>query len=421
LSLRRSRQLYRGAAVKDEATMLNKMNVRDLSDDQIRGKRVLVRVDYNVPLDDGRVADDARIRATLPTLGYLRERDARIVLMSHLGRPKGEVVPKYSLKPVAERLGQLLGETIAFVPGTVSDEAIKASEELVPKSLLLLENTRFDAREEKNDPSMSEALARLGDVYVNDAFGTAHRAHASTEGVAHYLQPAVAGLLMERELEYLGGLTVDPRRPFVAILGGAKVSGKIDLIERLLGAVDRLCVGGAMACTFLRAMGLETGESLVEEDLVGLAAKLIERAGETLVLPTEAIVAPSLDRGDLAHTVSVEELPKDEMLLDIGPESARAFSDRLRSASTILWNGPVGVFEHEAFAQGTRTVALAVAEATDRGATSVVGGGDSAAAVAAFGLADRMSHVSTGGGATLELLAGKELPGVAALTERGPA
>jgi phosphoglycerate kinase len=400
--------------------VLDKMTVRDLSDAQLGGKRALVRVDYNVPLDDdGRVVDDARIRATLPTLDYLRGRDAKIVIISHIGRPKGEVVPKYSLRPVAEHLARLLGEEVEFVASTVSDEAVAASERLDPGGLLLLENTRFDPRETKNDRSMAEALAALGDAYVNDAFGAAHRAHASTEAVAHFLQPAVAGLLMERELENLGGLLAEPQRPFVAVLGGAKVSGKIDLIDNLLGGVDRLCVGGAMACTFLRARGLETGTSLVEEDLIDLAGRLMQKEGDKLVLPTDAVVAPSLDGGADARVVGVDAIPSDEMLLDIGPDSARAFAAVVSGARTILWNGPVGVFEQEAFAGGTEVVGRAIAKATAGGATSVVGGGDSAAAVAALGLVEHMSHVSTGGGATLEFLAGKVLPGVAALTDKG--
>ncbi len=402
--------------------MLNKMNVRDLSDVQLQGRRALVRVDYNVPLGEaGQVTDDARIQATLPTLSYLRGRQARIVLMSHLGRPKGEVVAKYSLRPVAQHLARLLGEEVGFVPSTVSDEAVAATERLEPARVLLLENTRFDAREEKNDPSLAEAMSALGDVYVNDAFGTAHRAHASTAGVARYIRPAVAGLLMEREIEYLGGLLAEPARPFIAVLGGAKVSGKIDLIENLLGKVDRLCIGGAMACTFLRAKGLETGASLVEEDLIDLATELLERAGGALILPSDAVVAPSLESGEGAHVVSVEAIPATQMLLDVGPASARTFGSVIKSAKTILWNGPVGVFEQAAYAEGTRAVGLAVAEATAGGATSIVGGGDSAAAVAAFGLVGRMTHVSTGGGATLEFLAGQELPGVAALTDRDAA
>jgi phosphoglycerate kinase len=399
--------------------MLDKLTVRDLGADQLKGKRALVRVDYNVPLDDeGRVEDDVRIRATLPTLQLLRDRGASLVLMSHLGRPKGERNPKYSLRPVGARLAELLGAEVDFAEETVSQEAVAKSKSLGPGGILLLENTRFDPRETENDPALARELAALGDLYVNDAFGTAHRAHASTAGVAAFLKPAVAGLLLERELEYLGRLLEDPSRPFVALLGGAKVSGKIDLIERFLGKVDRLCIGGAMACTFLRAMGLETGKSLVEEDLVDFATRMLEQAGPALVLPTDAVVAPAIDRGEEARVVGREAMPSGEMLLDIGPGSAEAFAGIVRGARTILWNGPMGVFEQAAFANGTTVVGTAVADATSSGAISVVGGGDSAAAVAELGLADRMSHVSTGGGASLELLAGAELPGVAALTDR---
>jgi len=399
--------------------MLNKLTVRELSDVQLRGKRALVRVDYNVPLDEeGEVTDDARIRATLPTLEYLRGRGAKIVLISHLGRPKGEPVPKYSLRPVAGRLSELLDAEVRFQPSTVSEEAVAASEGLKPGEVVLLENTRYDARETANDRELARALAKLGDVYVNDAFGAAHRAHASTAGVAKFLKPAVAGLLMERELEYLGRLLREPQRPYVAILGGAKVSDKIDLIENLLSKVDRLCVGGAMACTFLRAMALETGKSLVEQDHIDFAAGLIDKAGDALVLPTDGVVAPRPERGDQARIVSRKGIPADQMLLDIGPSSARAFADAARGARTILWNGPMGVFEQEAFGTGTRLVAQGVAEATADGATSVIGGGDTAAAVATFGLTESMTHVSTGGGAALEFLAGKDLPGVVALTDR---
>ncbi len=399
--------------------MLSKMNVRDLSDVELNRKRALMRVDYNVPLDEGgAVADDARIRATIPTIQYLRGRGAKIVLMSHLGRPKGVAVPKYSLQPVAEHLSHLLDVEVAFAPTTVGGEAVAASERLEPGQVLLLENTRFDARETANDPELSRALAALGDVYINDAFGAAHRAHASTAGVASFLRPAVAGLLMERELEHLGRLLAAPEAPFVAVLGGAKVSGKIDLIENLLQKVERLCIGGAMACTFLRALGLETGRSLVEEELIGLADELMKRAGDKLLLPQDAVVAPAIERGDEARIVGRQAIPSELMLLDIGPKSAADFADALKGARTILWNGPLGVFEQQAFAGGTRVVARAVAAATAAGAQSVVGGGDSAAAVAALDLGDRITHVSTGGGATLEFLAGKELPGVVALTDR---
>jgi phosphoglycerate kinase len=402
--------------------VFEKMTVRDLGEAELDGRRVLVRVDFNVPLDDdGSVADDARIRATLPTLDYLRARGARLVLLSHMGRPKGERVEKFSLQPVAERLSDLLGDSVSFVDSTTAPEAVSATEQLEPRGVLLLENTRFDPRETKNDVAMAQELALLGDVYVNDAFGTAHRAHASTTGVASLLQPAVAGMLMERELEYLGGLLADPGRPFVTILGGAKVSGKIDLIDNFLSRVDRLCVGGAMACTFLKAQGLETGKSLVEDDLVEFAAGLIEQAGDTLVLPQDAVVAPGLDGGSQAQIVSVKEIPDDQMVLDIGPHSAGAFREIVSNARTILWNGPVGAFEHPPFGAGSRVVAQGVVEATERGATSVVGGGDTAAAVAGFGLAESVSHVSTGGGASLEFLAGNPLPGLEALTDKGAA
>lgn len=399
--------------------MLEKMTVRDLSDTQVRGRRALIRVDYNVPLDDkGNVTDDSRIRATLPTLQYLRGREARIVLIAHLGRPKGRPDPRYSLSPVADQLSELLGEEVGFVPTTVSAEAILATRALEPGQVVLLENTRFDPGETQNDEAFSRKLAELGDFYVNDAFGAAHRAHASTEGVTRFLQPAVSGLLMERELDQLGGLLEEPDAPFVAVMGGAKVSGKIDLIENLLDRVDRLCIGGAMACTFFRALGLGTGRSLVEEDLVDFAGALLERAGDKLVLPVDGVVAPSLDEGEPTRVASRDEIPQDQMFADIGPESAKAFAREVKTGKTILWNGPVGVFERDAFAQGSRVIAQAVAEATSAGAKSVVGGGDTASAVAAFGLKDGMSHISTGGGATLEFLAGKELPGVTALTER---
>ena len=395
------------------------MTVRELSDVQVRGQRALIRVDYNVPVDEsGEVGDDARIRATLPTLEYLRGREARLVLMAHLGRPKGSPDPKYSLAPVATHLSSLLGDDVRFIPSLVSKQAIEASERLEPGQVMLLENTRFEPGETKNDEALSKKLAKLGDFYLNDAFGAAHRAHASTEGVTHFLQPAVAGLLMERELEHLGSLLEKPEKPFVAILGGAKVSGKIDLIENLIDRLDRLCIGGAMACTFFRAMGLQTGESLVEEDLIDVAGELLERSGDKLLLPTDGVVAPSLEEGERATAVSRDRIPADQVYADIGPQSAETFADEVEIARTILWNGPVGVFEREAFSQGTEVMARAVAKATSGGAKSVVGGGDTAAAVAALGLSDRMTHISTGGGATLEFLAGNELPGIAALTDR---
>jgi phosphoglycerate kinase len=398
---------------------MNKKTVRDLRDDQLRGKRALVRVDFNVPLDDKHaITDDTRIRAALPTIELLLDKGARVILLSHLGRPKGKPEQKYSLDPVARRLQQLIPKKhVCFVESTDSDEAMKATHD---KScdVVLLENTRFLAGEEKNDERLSRALAELGDVYVNDAFGSAHRAHASTEGLAHHLHPAVAGLLMETELEYLGKALSNPNRPFVAVLGGAKISGKIDVIESLLPKVDRMIIGGAMACTFFKAMGLETGKSLVEADRVAMAKTLLQRAGDKLVLPVDAVVAPSLEQGSAAQTVARDKIPADQAMFDIGPKSAEKFGEIVASGRTVVWNGPMGVFETPPFDKGTLAVANAMAAATDRGATTVIGGGDSAAAVEQLGLAARMSHVSTGGGASLEFLEGKVLPGVAALDDR---
>ena len=397
---------------------MNKKTVRDLRDDEVRGKRALVRVDFNVPLDDHmRVTDDTRIRAAIPTIEYLRERGARVVLLSHLGRPKGKPESKYSLEPVARRLAELLpSDDFMFLESTDTDEAMKATHG--PAGIVLLENTRFLGGEETNDERLSRALAELGDLYVNDAFGSAHRAHASTEGVARYLKPAVAGMLMEKELQYLGTALAEPKRPFVAILGGAKISGKIDVIEQLLPKVDQMIIGGAMACTFFNAMGLETGKSLVEADRVPMAKQLLARGGNKLVLPIDARVARSMDAGSGAHIVARDAIPSDEAMFDIGPESERLFADVIRGAKTVVWNGPMGVFEKPPFDSGTRAVASAMAEATKRGSTTIVGGGDSAAAVADLGLEAAMSHVSTGGGASLEFLEGKTLPGVAALDDR---
>ena len=398
---------------------MNKKTIADLPDSGIRGRRALVRVDFNVPLDDsGRVADDTRIRAALPTLNYLRERGARVVILSHLGRPKGKPTPKYSLEPVSRRLAEIVPCDVGFVETTDSDEALKATLDLPDGGMVLLENTRFLGGEETNDPRLARALAQLGDFFVNDAFGAAHRAHASTAGVAEHLRPAVAGLLMEKELEYLGGALSNPARPFVAILGGAKISGKIDVIEALLPAVDRMLIGGAMACTFFRAQGVETGKSLVEPDRVDLARQILSRSDRKLILPSDALVAPAIDRPDDAHAVAREAIPPDEAMFDIGPKSIDDFANAIRSAKTILWNGPMGVFETPPFDAGTRAIAAALADATDRGATTIVGGGDSAAAVEEAGLANRMSHVSTGGGASLEFLEGKPLPGVEALDDR---
>ncbi len=395
---------------------MKKKTVRDLSDAQLRDKRALLRVDFNVPLDaNGEITDDTRIRAALPTIELLLERGARPVILSHLGRPKGKPEQKYSLQPVAERLTELVGSDVIFVESTDSDEALKASQNLKSGQVLLLENTRFLGGEEKNDPRLARALAELGDCFVNDAFGAAHRAHASTVGVAEHLRPAVAGLLMDMELEYLGSALANPKRPFVAILGGAKISGKIDVIEQLLPKVDGLLIGGAMACTFYKAMGLETGKSLVEEDRVPMAKDLLARAGMRLTLPHDAMVAPSLEQATAAKAVPRNGIPRDQAMFDIGPQTAASYSRAIASAKTIIWNGPMGVFETPPFDRGTRAIAEAMASATAKGATTIVGGGDSAAAVAEAGLEKKMSHVSTGGGASLEFLEGKKLPGVEVL------
>ncbi|HEY4305649.1 MAG TPA: phosphoglycerate kinase [Gemmatimonadaceae bacterium] len=397
---------------------MNKKTIKDLSDAEVRGQRALVRVDFNVPLDSGKVSDDTRIRAALPTIQALLDRGARVVLLSHLGRPKGKPEAKYSLQPVAMRLAELMPkENIVFVESTDSDDAIKTTHDTSAR-VILLENTRFLGGEESNEERLSRGLAQLGDFYVNDAFGSAHRAHASTEGVAHFLKPAVAGLLMQKELDYLGSALENPQRPFVAVLGGAKISGKIDVIEQLLPKVDKLIIGGAMACTFFKAMGLETGRSLVEADRVEMAKDLLKRGGDKLVLPTDANVAQSLDAASNARIVSRDAIPADQAMFDVGPKSAQFFAETIGSAKTVVWNGPMGVFETKPFDAGTRAVADALAAATKKGATTIVGGGDSAAAVTEMGLGSAMSHVSTGGGASLEFLEGKVLPGVAALDDK---
>ena len=400
---------------------MNTRTIRDLAPSEIKAKRALVRVDFNVPLDGARITDDTRIRAAIPTLQALIKGGARIVLLSHLGRPKAKPEAKYSLAPVAARLGELLGKPVAFFPETDTDAAVAATKALADGDVLLLENTRFLPGEEKNDPALSKSFARLGDFYVNDAFGTAHRAHASTAGVAAFLRPAVAGLLMETELKWLGAALEKPKRPFIAILGGSKISGKIDVIEAMMPKVDGILVGGAMACTFFKAMGFETGTSLVEPDRVEMAESLIERAAFRLTLPHDAIVAPSVEAGATgakAHAVKRDAIPATEAMLDIGPDSAQSYTRAILAAKTIVWNGPMGVFETPPFDAGTKAVAHAMAEATAKGAITIVGGGDSAAAVEQMGLAAKMSHVSTGGGASLEFLEGKTLPGVAALNER---
>lgn len=398
------------------------LTLQDLPDTALRDRRVLVRVDYNVPLDEGRVTDDTRIRATLPTLEYLLERGARVILVSHLGRPKGEWVPKFSLRPAADRLAELIDAPVRFVDDVVGAEARSAVDSLGAGEILVLENARFLEGEETNDEALAEAFAALGDVFVNDAFGAAHRAHASTCGVAEVMReegrPAVAGLLMERELRFLGSALEAPERPFVAILGGAKISGKIDVIEHLLPRVDHLLIGGAMANTFFRALGLETGGSLVEEDRIEMARELLERAGDKLVLPVDCVVAGRAEPGIRTWILDRDAVPPEGSIFDIGPKSVATFGEFIAKARTVLWNGPMGIFEIPEFSEGSDGIARAVADATGRGATTIIGGGDTAAAVEAAGLADRMTHVSTGGGASLEFLEGRTLPGVAALDTR---
>jgi phosphoglycerate kinase len=394
---------------------LHKLGVRDLD---LQGEqRVLVRVDFNVPLRDGQVADDSRIRATLPTLDYLGKAGARVILMSHLGRPK-KADPALSLAPVAARLSELTGKPVAFATDCIGDVPERLAQALPAGGLLLLENLRFHPEEEANDAAFARALARLGQVYVNDAFGTAHRAHASTVGVTAYLHPAAAGLLLARELEVLGRALERPERPFVAILGGAKISGKIDVITHLLPRVDRMLIGGAMMFTFAAAKGLQTGRSLVEPDRVDLARDLLRQAGPKLLLPVDTVVAKAPDAsGAPGRVVPLDAIPAGEAGVDIGPGTVAEFKAVLAGARTVLWNGPMGIFEVAAFARGTREVAKLLADATDHGATTIVGGGDSVAAIEEAGLGDRVSHLSTGGGASLEFLEGKVLPGVAALTD----
>ena len=384
------------------------------------GKRVLVRVDFNVPVAGGAVTDDSRIVGALPTIRYLLQQNARVVLCSHLGRPKGGPDSKYSLKPVRERLARLLRQDVAWADDCVGPAAEAAANALAPGQVLLLENLRFHPEEEQNDPAFAQALARLGDAYVNDAFGTAHRAHASTEGVTRFLRPAVAGFLMQTELDYLGNALAHAKRPFVAVLGGSKISGKIDVITALLGKVDRLLIGGAMMFTFLKAQGKPVGRSLVEDDKLELARRVLADAATRnveLVLPTDCIASTAADGSAPATPKPVAQLGADEMGVDIGPESLALFAAKLRDAKTVLWNGPMGIFEVPAFAAGTMGVAKAMSELKAGGAVTVVGGGDSVAAVHQSGLAERFSHLSTGGGASLEFLEGKVLPGVAALED----
>ena len=394
-----------------------KRTLASLDPAALEGRRALVRVDFNCPIAGGRVTDDLRIRAALPTIKYLRDRGARVVLLSHLGRPKGSPAPRYSMEPVVHALEGLLGSPVTFLPDPTSATAVATTRHMPRGGIALAENTRFFPGEETNDAELAGRFAALGDLYVNDAFGSAHRAHASTEGVARLLKPAVSGFLMEKELQYLGQALTTPKRPFVAVMGGAKISGKIDLVEALLPTVDAILVGGAMACTFFQAMGLEVGTSLVEADRVEMAAALLARAGKKLVLPLGAVVAQKLDGAAETRTVPRDAIPAGWAMFDIDPDTETEFGRRITGAGTVVWNGPMGVFETPPFDHGTLAVAQAMARATDAGTITVVGGGDSAAAVGSAGLANRMTHVSTGGGASLEFLEGKVLPGVAALDE----
>jgi phosphoglycerate kinase len=397
---------------------MDKKTIRDID---VKGKRVLVRVDFNVPLatdpESGaiEVTDDTRIRAALPTIRYLLDQGAAVILMSHLGRPKGKVVEGLRMDPVAQRLSQLLGQPVRKLDDCVGPEVSQAVEEMAPGEVILLENTRFHAEETKNDAAFAQALASLGEVYVNDAFGTAHRAHASTEGVTHYL-PAVAGFLMEKELTFLGRALTAPEHPFITILGGAKVSDKIGVIENLLPRVEGLLIGGGMANTFLKAQGYEVGESLVEDDKLEVARGLLAEAGARLVLPVDVVIADAFSADAQRRTVGVDEVPSGWRILDIGPQTVALFKEKLAGAKTVVWNGPMGVFEFAPFAEGTQAIAGALAELE---ATIIIGGGDSVAAVEQAGVADKMTHISTGGGAALEFLEGKELPGMAALQDKG--
>jgi phosphoglycerate kinase len=390
------------------------MMKKTVKDVDLKGKRVLMRVDFNVPMADGKVTDDKRIKASLPTIQYVLDQGASLILMSHLGRPKGGPSPEFSLKAASEALAALLGKPVQMAPDCIGPEVSRMAAGLKPGDVLMLENTRFHAGEEKNDLELAKALAALGEIYVNDAFGSAHRAHSSTEGVARFL-PAVSGFLMEQELEYLGRATSDPAHPYIAILGGAKISDKIAVVENLLAKCDKLIIGGGMANTFLAAKGHAMQDSLVETASIATAGAIADKAGDRLVLPVDAVIADRFEADADSKVVAVDSVPPGWRIMDIGPQSIELFKSTLQGAKLIVWNGPMGVFEMPKFAEGTFAIARLLA---DSGATTVIGGGDSASAVKKAGVAKQMTHVSTGGGASLEYLEGKVLPGVAALLDR---
>lgn len=394
------------------------MNKKSIKDIQVQGKRVFCRVDFNVPMQDGQVTDDTRIKAALPTISYLVEQGAKVILASHLGRPKGQVVEELRLTPVATRLSELFNKDVRKVDEAKGDAVLAEVNKLADGDILLLENVRFYPGEEKNDPELAKAFSELADIYVNDAFGAAHRAHASTEGIAHYL-PAVSGFLMQKELDVLGKALSNPERPFTAIIGGAKVKDKIDVIENLLEKVDNLIIGGGLSYTFTKAQGYEIGTSLLEEDKIELAKSFITKAeakGVKLYMPIDAVIASEFNANADSEIVDIDKIPTNQMGLDIGPKTGELYANVIKSSKLVIWNGPMGVFEFDKFANGTKAVAQALADSTDT--YSVVGGGDSAAAAEKFGLADQMSHISTGGGASLEFMEGKQLPGVVALNDK---
>ncbi|MEI8135310.1 MAG: phosphoglycerate kinase [bacterium] len=407
------------------------MNFKTIDDIDVKSKRVFLRVDFNVPLTKATpftITDDTRIRASLPTIEALRSRGARIILASHLGRPKGAPTPEFSLAPIRERLQELVGSDVHFATDCIGDEALQKAMALKDGDVLLLENLRFHSEEEKNDVAFSEQLASLAEVYVDDAFGAAHRAHASIEGITHFLPVKAAGYLMKKELDYLGAAVANPRRPFIAIIGGAKISGKIDVVNNLLNKADAVLIGGGMSYTFYKSEGLEIGKSLCEDDKLELARELLHDSIEMsadptagrLLLPRDTVIADVFSNDANIKTVPITEMPPEWIGVDIGPATIEHYESLILNAQTIVWNGPMGVFEMPNFAKGTFAIANAMAEATNRGATTIVGGGDSVAAVEQAGLADKMSHVSTGGGASLEFLEGKELPGITALTSTRP-